>query len=230
MKLTPVHFLIPMKFTTRSSFLCALIGFAFTSAALPAADILANGDFAQGKAHWKGDGKDASSADMTDISAPLGSQSAVKGMLLKLKGDWTSISQIFNTRETKLTFSMTYKTTPDFSLSGGRPGPGGAPSPMNRPGGQLGFGGLQPILEKLVGFRLQGGGGPIRPNAALLVIADPAQNQVMYTWVPLPPASTEVQTTGTTIDGLMAHEEKTFYLAFPPGAGTITFQKLSLEK
>jgi hypothetical protein len=209
-------------FWTRPLLLAA--GLAFCATDSWADDkILANGDFAEGKAHWKGDGKDAGGTDMTDISASMNSQGSVKGMVVELKPGWTSVSQVFNTHETTLNFSMTYTTSPDF---------------MIQPSGGA-FGGMKAVLERLVGFPLDMGGTPGGPpqhgsfqaqsGSALIVIADPSQNLVISSYAKLT-SGNGAQTTGTTIDHLMAHEEKTLYVAFPPGKGTITFTTISLAK
>jgi hypothetical protein len=207
--------------TTKVGFPAKLLLFGLALAlgsTLAGADpILVNGDFQDGKAHWKGDGKDAASDDITDINSPLSNQGSTSGMLLQLRSDWTSVSQIFNTRETELVFSMSYKTSSDFALGNGN-------------GGDGSIGGIESVIENLVGFPLQHRDIMIHKNCALVVISDPSQNLVIYSEVRLPAASSDEQKVSTKIPGLMAHEEKTFYLAFPPGTGTITFHHIALDK
>jgi len=85
-------------------------------------NVLANGNFANGKASWKGDIKDGTSSDMTDIASSMSDQGKVTGMMVALNGHWTKFSQVFSTRETALNFSMTYQTSADFAetpLKGG---------------------------------------------------------------------------------------------------------------
>jgi len=206
-----------MKFLRYSKVLLLALSLSLAVTVLRADTILVNGDFSQGKAHWKGDAKDAASGDMTDISTSMSDQGASSGMMVQLKpNDWTYVSQDFNTRETTLVFSMAYKTSSDFSLANGN-------------GGDGSIGGIEAILERLVGFPLQRKDISIHKGAALVVVSDPSQNLVIYAASKLS-SGADQQKSAVKIDGLMAHEDKTFFLAFPPGQGTITFQNIALTK
>jgi hypothetical protein len=182
-------------------------------------DILANGNFSEGKAHWKGDGKTADSTDMTDVTASLDHSGDASGMYVPLsQKKWTSISQVFNTRETALTFSMTYKTSADFSLHA-------APNDL------FSSVSVDALVQQLVGFPLENiGTTPTIPETALVIISDPTQNLVIYSYVKLPDKAGDSETASTLITGLMAHEEKTLIVAFPEGYGKITLSNISLSK
>jgi hypothetical protein len=181
--------------------------------------ILANGNFSNGKAHWKGDGKTASSIDMTDVTASLDNSGDASGMFVPLsQKKWTSISQVFNTRETVLTFSMTYKTSADFSLHSG-------------PNDLFSSVSVDALIQQLVGFPLKDVGiTQTTPETALVIISDPTQNLVIYSYVKLPDKAGDSETTSTVITGLMAHEEKTLFVAFPEGYGKISLSNISLGK
>jgi hypothetical protein len=181
--------------------------------------ILANGNFSEGKAHWRGDGKTADSTDMTDVTASLDHSGDASGMYIPLsQTKWSSISQIFSTRETALQFSMSYKTSADFAL---RSGPEGFfPSTS-----------LDALIQKLVEFPLSNIGlQQTKPETVLVIISDPTQNLVIYTTVPFPDKASDSETASTIISGLMAHEEKTLYIAFPQGYGKVTLTNISLSK
>ena len=195
-------------------------------------NILANSDFSNGKANWKGDGQDASAPDITDVSVPLDNSGSVKGMIITLGQGYKTISQDFSSPDKTLTFSMTYKTSPDYqpdSLMGSAtmimqsllkipltdsPGPGMPPRPPGMPP-SMPFGRPQ--------------GGSIPKNSALVAIADLDQNTIFYSHVSVAAAGDSTTVT-CQITGLLEHAEKTLYVVFPSGTGTITFSNISLTK
>jgi hypothetical protein len=211
-----------------------LIGFCVSRAiADDTANVLSNGDFANGKANWSGDVKDASDGDVTNITASMDTQTKASGMILTLKPhDWTKVSQVFNTRESALVFAMKYQTSADFSETLSQMGPSGSAY-------------LTSNLSMLLGIPLQlqqqdhphppGMNGMTGMNVDKqpfvgIVIADLSQNLVFSKYVPFHPDPSNPQTVGVVFHQLEAHEEKTFYAFFPPGTGTITFSSLSLTK
>jgi len=208
----------------------ALITLGTSHALADEKNVLSNGDFSNGKANWSGDVKDASEADVTNITASMDNQTKASGMVLTLKPhDWTKVSQTFNTREAALAFVMKYVTSADFAET----------APQSQSGGQAFF---LANLSTLLGIPLQqdnhppgrpgmnnGMGGDKRPFVGI-VIADLSQNTVFYRYVPFSPDPNTPQTAKTVFHELMAHEEKSFYAFFPPGTGTITFSTISLSK
>ncbi len=172
-------------------------------------DILANSDFSNGKAHWKGDAEEAS-ASVAD--GGLGNGAASNGLILNLKPhSWTSISQTFNTSESKLALSITYKTSSDYKL------------------GWLATDGIIGPLGGFLGIRLRGNPGPMPADSVLVVIADLAQNAVIFQPLNLK-ASDDFTTASIQMDGLMEHEEKTLYIIFPDATGTVNITNISLNK
>lgn len=75
------------------------------------ADILVNGNFADGRAHWKGDPQNL------DTSGNLSNASAQGGVTIMLKKDkWSKIYQTFTTREKKLRYSFTFTLSSDYQV------------------------------------------------------------------------------------------------------------------
>ncbi len=228
MRMKRAHWIRSLLFTA---------GLAFCAQEVRSDDILANGNFSDGKAHWKGDGKDASGTSIDDMGASMSSQGSASGMAVSLKGGITYISQVFHSAETALTLSITYKTTADFATTGrarsGRSGgtPGGPPQPGGFPGGpgggSMGFGGA---LTAILGFPVQGQLPMPGKDQAVALIADPSPNALISSLIPLPASPDAPHTSTIVMDQLMAHEEKTLYIFLPPGTGDITFSNISLVK
>lgn len=189
-------------------------------------DILVNGNFAQGKAHWKGDGKDASGSSIDDISASMGSQGQVSGMLVNLKHGITYVSQMFRSGDTALTLSITYTTSADFNATGAAHA-GAAGGPLGSQNGTIDAGG--PITD-ILGFPVIGQLPTPGKDQAVALIADPSQNAVISALIPFPASPGGPHTSTITFDRLMAHEDKTLYLFLPPGEGSVTFSQISLAK
>ncbi len=181
---------------------------------LRANDILANGDFTQGTAHWKGDGKNLSDTDLADPSARNNTAPSSNGILIPLQTKWTRISQIFNTKEKALDCSVTYKFSPGIAFSNTYPG-----STENT--------GIA-LLETITGIKLMGLMPPIPKGGLLVIISDPTNNLLSSEIIQPNLSSLDEQTSKVTIPHLTAHEEKTLYLAFPPGEGTVTVLKVEL--
>ena len=181
--------------------LILLLGLCLASA--KANDILANGDFTDGKAHWKGDVFD-SSADTS--SSPTDAQ----GLTVQLNGSkWTKVFQIFNTRESALDFSLTYKTSSDCSF---------------KPVTQLTIADLFDVIGLRFVESLN-----TRPGNILIMMVDPAQNMMRYTEAKAVLGSPDPQAIKGTIPELVAHEEKTLYITLPPGTGTVTLLNVALN-
>jgi hypothetical protein len=165
------------------------------------ADILANGNFSDGTAHWRGDGHDLSDGS--------------PGIIIQLDpSKWTQISQTFNTRENALDFSVSFQTSSDFSLS---------TDPNSTIGNILSIA----DLADMTGTRFK---NSIHVDSGLwlLMVVDPAEAMMTYYKIKTKPGSTDVQTTKNAVPRLVAHENKTIFLAFPPGQGTITLLNIAL--
>jgi len=222
-----------MKPARWTAFLLLFAALALCATQSPAEDILANGNFANGKAGWKGDGKDAGGTSIDDVAASMDNQGSASGMVVSLKRGITYVSQTFHSAETALVLSMTYKTSNDFQATGnaraGRSsGPPGAPT---QPGGMPpGMGGSGGPITAILGFQVQGELPMPGKDQAVVLIADPSQNAVISALSPFPASPGAAHTSTVTLDQLMAHEEKTLYIFLPTGSGDVTFSNISLAK
>jgi hypothetical protein len=165
------------------------------------ADILANENFANGTAHWSGDGHDLSNGS--------------PGIIIQLDpSKWTQVSQTFNTRENALDFSVSFQTSSDFSLS---------TDPNSTIGQILSVPDLQEMTGTLFKNSIH-----VKSGSWLLMVVDPAEAMMTFYGIKTTPGSTDVQTAKNAVPRLAAHEEKTIFLAFPPGQGTITLLNIVL--
>jgi len=166
---------------------------------LRANDILANGNFVDGTAHWHGDAH--ASTDWNN-----------QGITIDLKSSrWTNISQVFNSKETSLNFSITYKMSPDCALG------------RTKLGADISVDDLADITETRFKNPIH-----INSDAWLLMINDPTNNEGTYYTIATKPGTSTEQTITGTIPNIAAHEEKTIFLIFPPGQGSITLLKIAL--
>jgi len=100
-------------------------------------DILANGDFHNGKAQWKGNIRAASDSAMNDISS-IDHESDAKGVIVDLKNYWSVASQSFNSHDKSLDYTVTYQLSADYAPGKGIVKPPsialrGGPYPSGRP-------------------------------------------------------------------------------------------------
>lgn len=200
--------------------LLLLVGFLFLATSSLRAGILANGDFSDGIAHWKGDCR------VGDSGGSLPAYSDRGGIIFPLANKWTKIYQTFDTRETGLKVTIHYSTTPDYKTGQASTGtPGAISFPINM--------GITSILSDITKLRFQDGPGGgaashLTPDDWLVVLVDSASNIVKYVIIKPTPGKDE-QTIVATLPDIVAHEDKTFYLAFPPGAGSVNIISISLD-
>jgi hypothetical protein len=179
-----------------------LLGFLASSLTAFADDgLLQNGDFSNGLAEWEGDLHSAGSASDTS--------GATSGVVVKMRTDWTKISQDFDGKAGNYLLTITYTVTPDFSLSDKKD------DYVNVPG--------QLELTRLTSFDSP-------PGQWVIIINDLAVMQYTY-WLVTPSTGTGVQTVQRTVQ-LQSSEaggEKGFFLGFPPGNGSINILGISLK-
>jgi hypothetical protein len=72
-------------------------------------NLLQNGDFSSGLAHWDGDGR--SLATTTNAIAPR------NGMGVELRAEWTKVMQNFDVKRGDYTVSITYSLTPGTTFT-----------------------------------------------------------------------------------------------------------------
>jgi hypothetical protein len=172
------------------------------------ADILANGNFTDGRAHWKGDAKEINTDDISSGNQP--------GVTVTLNKDkWTKIYQTFTTHENKVQYSITFTLSDDYQVDQERrdmdSGSVSGPSP-----GLDDIEGMYPLYL----FSHRGGW--------TLIVQDFGAGGSSYIHPRPDPKKTDSQTLTGHIRGLSSNDEKILVLAFPPGEGTITLTNVSL--
>jgi hypothetical protein len=183
---------------------------AFASIFPLRADILANSNFADGRAHWKGDAEDI------DSSGDLSNSSTQGGVTITLKKDrWTKIYQTFTTRAKKLHYSITFTLGSDYD-------PIVTPEEPYVPGAQiLPTPGLDDIPGVPVYYAQHDG-------SWMAIIAQSGRSSSSF---PLRPdvKKSDPQTFSGPLRGSGDDEvEMNLVFAFPPGDGTITITNISL--
>ena len=180
-------------------------------------NLLKNGDFASGSARWEGDGHIADSGG-GNRGAPA---PATKGIVVKLRHlDWTKVTQDFDGRWGKYTATITYSVSPDFKLSTK------AEDYIN--------------LAQKLNLYLKAFDGT--PGQWVFIINDPAGKRFHPVKIAPKIAPSGIQTITATVNVAAppikpgaepvtgnGQGTKGFYLAFPPGEGTITLQSISLD-
>jgi hypothetical protein len=172
------------------------------------ADILVNGDFADGHAHWKGDAKDpdGSTVDLNN-PAPLG------GVTITLKKDrWTKIYQTFATRVPKLKYTITFKLSDDYSPDRHQPQNSGSY--------------MTPGLDDIDGVPDYYGG--YTNGQWMLILAQTGMSSSSSSLSPDVRKSGQQTLSGDLRGVTDEADEMTLVFAFPPGTGTITISKITL--
>ena len=96
-------------------FRAGILGFLFFAAPFLRADVLANSDFSEGRAHWGGDAEEIAAPDP---ATSTGTDTPSTGVTIKLKKDrWTMIYQSFTVREPVLYYTIVFKLSPDYKLT-----------------------------------------------------------------------------------------------------------------
>jgi len=163
-------------------------------------DILANGNFSDGSAHWQGDR--ATDSDSPDLVIPL-------------KHDtWTKIYQVFHSSDSALKVHVTYTLSADCTFL-----------PQN---GTAGFALTDGVLKDITGLHVPNVGTTLIPVGGFLSVIVDLSKPLVFSSILGGKVSTDSQTASGFFYDLNPHEEKTFYLAFPPGTGTVTLTNVSL--
>jgi hypothetical protein len=178
---------------------------------LRADELLQNSDFSSGTAHW--DGNMRSSSDAGDDSAsPLDAPAAgaATQVVIKLRGtDWTKMSQEFDSKAGQISLAVTYTLSSGTQLST-------KDEDYNN-------------VPKQVGLDDQWKHFPGEKGSWTIMLCDYAASRATYAEVPLDTSVNGPQTITMNFNAFDSGEKKTLLLAFPPGTGTITISKVSLQ-
>ena len=173
------------------------------------ADTLANGNFAEGRAHWKGDAKESPSADAPNLSSGSSALSGCVVIDLK-KNAWTKIYQVFPTQETQLYYNINFRLSADYKIPTAEEAPKyDSPDLSDLPIGQ----GRSWYLQKF--------------HWSMLVT--PLDQRLVNDTRLQPKSGTELQNLTGKLNPLPGNGEAIFLLLFPPGEGSITLYNISLS-
>jgi hypothetical protein len=177
-------------------------------------NVLQNGDFTEGVNQWEGDCHSVGAADADaapSFNAPTPPSSA-PGIVVRLDKDhWTKVTQDFNAGVGQYEATLTYSLSPDFSLSRNVADFTDVPAASG--------------LTRLKRFSTH-------PNTWILVVCDIGAEHFEY-WK-MRPKPNEIGNTVNFHGRVQLNSDdsapKGFFLAFPPGTGTITLLHASLVK
>jgi hypothetical protein len=187
--------------------LALFILLAFASVVSLQADILANGDFSDGHAHWKGDAQDPDTGG--DLTA---NPSSNAGVIIKLKKDkWTKIYQSFSTHEKKLRYTITFTLGADYS-----PEAHPVVSDMGPSAGLDDIDGVYPYY----GYSYRGNW--------MCIAAQGGFGRASFSLRPDPTKTGSQSLTGLISGPPDEHDDMIIVFAFPPGEGTINLTKIEL--
>jgi hypothetical protein len=186
--------------------LALLVLLAASPVALADDNLLQNGDFSSGIAHWEGDchTPDAAPVDLGSTDA-----STVSGVIVKLRhGDWTKVTQDFTGKIGEYLLTITYSLSPDAKFSTD-------PDDYTNVPGKVGFNILRAFDSS--------------PGNWNLIVTDIGAQRYTYWTIEPKVGAPGVQkiTTRVQLDSDDT-QEKGFCLIFPPGDGFITLQSITL--
>jgi len=180
------------------------------------ADILVNGDFHDGAAHWRGEAHDAGASDHVDIaSLTHGGGSAGAVINLGARAWWPHMYQTFNSQYTSFTYSLTFSVSQDYA-------------PKQRSSDWVQSTTSNPFLSYVLGGLYKGDLAPPKGNDFLLVVFD--KEAALFSDVTITPkvGTTDTQTVTGTLSHVPAHDEKVLSIVFNHGTGSVTFYNVAL--
>ncbi len=176
-------------------------------------DVLVNGDFSEGRAHWIGDAEETVAPDTSD-SAENGSDSTpATGVTVTLSKDkWTMIYQGFTVRDPALYYTVTFKLSPDYKLADANKDDQLAADFSDVPG-----------IMKLYTL-------PTARWSLIYTGTDPTNENSIKTKSLEPDATTtQSQTLTGKLINLNDGADANFVIAFPPGEGSVTLTTVQLS-
>jgi hypothetical protein len=177
---------------------------ASSSVALADDNILQNGDFSDGIAHWYGDCHTI--ADMSsevDYKAPASGS----GIVVKLRAaDWTKVNQDFDAHPGMLHFTVTYELSPGSTFSQ-------RPDDYTNTTGSLGYTAWKAYSTSV--------------GRWVMMLCDIAAGHANIFEVPSNNKDSGPQTLDASFQA-SSNDTKSICLGFPPGKGFITLEKVSV--
>ncbi len=168
-------------------------------------NLLRNGDFSSGLSHWEGDCHTVASSTFDDsITSP-----PTTGVIVKLRhSDWSRVTQDFPGKVGVFTLTINYSVSPDIKFSDR------ADDYTNVPG-RLDLNELKPFDGA--------------PGQWSVIVTDVGANRYTSWQITPKPGATGTQTVSAQVHlDSNDYQNKGFFLAFPPGAGYINLQSITL--
>ncbi len=167
-------------------------------------NLLQNGDFSDGIAHWYGSCR--TPADMTSDDSSYQNPGSANALVVKLRnGDWTKVTQDFETKPGVITLSVTYVLSPDLKFSQ-------RPDDYANTTGAIGFTAWRSFSTEV--------------GQWVVMMCDLAAGHAnVFT---INGKQTGAPQTFTASFNGKSGEKKNLCLAFPPGQGFVTLQNIAL--
>jgi hypothetical protein len=203
----------------------------FLATGVRAYDILLNTDFNDGTSHWKDD------PNATQCLIAKGNPDG-SGIVIPMDpAKWFSIQQTFDSPDETLVLNVTYTIPDNASFDASRyrlPMPTSQTSTLpngitivSEPLGRRDN--FNPtVIAAITGVAVKDFSEHLQPNQWAAIISDPIARTVHYAIISSGAANPK--TVSIELKGLMEHEEKTLFLAFPPGTGSVTITHASLDQ
>ena len=167
-------------------------------------ELIKNGDFSQGTESWRGD---VQAVDASSVS-PLDTTPAKAGLVINLsQTNWTKVYQDFTGVGNKLTIKVDYQLSADASFSTNG-------KDYDNVSHAIGYNAWKPFH--------------IPVGTWVLMMSDFGPDKGRYYTITPKFGSTETQSFTVNPPG-KDQEKKTLTLAFPPGTGTVTLLKISVQ-
>ena len=184
-----------------------VLGCLFFAAPFLRADVLANSDFSNGRAHWGGDVEEVASTDLATGDANA------TAVTIKLKTDqWTMIYQSFTVREPELYYTIVFKLSKDYKLAN-------AGSDDSAAGDFSKVPGLMQLYD-----------APVGHWTLFYTGTDPADSSSIKAKHLDPEAKPgKIQKLSGKLISLANGADANLILAFPPGKGLVTLKLLQLS-
>ena len=168
-------------------------------------NLLQNGDFSSGIAHWEGDYK---TIKAVSSSGPFSSTAPMTGALVKLGSAWSKVTQNFSAKVGDYVLTVKYALLPNLKFSTN-------PEDYGR-------------VSTLLALPNVGGFGARTGQWCIIVFDASTGHSTFWKITPSHGSSGQIFTCHIHLDSDNDQEDRTLVLAFPPGNGSINLQNVSL--
>jgi hypothetical protein len=177
------------------------LAFASIAQADGSNELLQNSDFSSGLTHWSG--------DVRPLNVALNTPQTSSGAAVELLDSWSKMNQDFQADKGTYTFSVMFTLAPGATFSSNE-------KDYRKIPGKLGFTAFKEFRAPVGDW--------------VIFVTDVDTRHFFHCQVKPSTSDSTVQTVTGTIDLEGGNDDQTFCLAFPPGHGVITLQKISLTR